>query len=52
MWQKFLKVEMTKVRGKKKKTDELTLNDERKSKKGHMEMSSFLREITSSRECH
>lgn len=49
---RFLKLKMTKVRrGKKNKnTNELTFNDERISKKDHVQMSSFLRVIATCRE--
>lgn len=50
--QKVFKVEND--QGKKEKTNkntnELTLNDKRKSKKDHVQMSSFIRVITTCRE--
>ena len=46
---RFLKLKMTKVRRRKKNTKELTFNDERISKKDHVQMSSFQMVITTCR---
>lgn len=52
--QKVFKVENDQGKRKNKETNksttELTLGDERKGKKGHVQMSSFLRAITTCRE--